>query len=151
MSRKKYTHIPVRILTIAKNDGYHLALKAKINGKVAHLILDTGASRSVFDLSVSQKFFPSENNILHTPSEKLSTGLGTNTMKSSFIHFHKLEIGELLLKDYQCVLLDLSHVNQSYQQAGLKSIDGVLGNDILLPHKALINYQQKELRLNLLK
>ena len=35
------------------------------------------------------------------------------------------------IKNYQTVLLDLSHVNNSYSQIKIKPIDGVLGSDIL--------------------
>jgi len=49
--------------------------------------------------------------------------------------------------DYEAVLLDLSHVNKSYEQIGLKQIEGVLGSDILLKYNAIIDYPKKELRL----
>ena len=70
-------------------------------------------------------------------------------MKSKITEIKKLQIGDLILKDYQTVLLDLSHVNQSYLQAGLKAIDGIIGNDILMKHKAVIDYHKKELKLSL--
>ncbi len=141
------TTLPLKLLSI-DNDGAHLALKAKINGKVAHLILDTGASRSVFDTERIDKFFKGKTKTTHVESSKLSSGLGTNTMKSKTTELKTLQLGDLIIKTYPTVLLDLSHVNQSYSQAGLKAIDGVLGNDILMKYKALIDYRKKELILS---
>lgn len=42
------TTIPLQILPI-ENDGFHLMIVVKINRKNANLIIDTGASRTVFD------------------------------------------------------------------------------------------------------
>ena len=32
-----------------EGDGFHVMISGKINGKEAHFLIDTGASRSVFD------------------------------------------------------------------------------------------------------
>ena len=48
-------------------------------------------------------------------------------------------------------MLDLSHVNQSYEQIGLKPIDGVLGSDVLLKYNAVIDYEKKILKLKFKK
>ena len=127
-----------------EGDGLHLSIKGKINGKSVHLLIDTGASRTVFDLNRVGNFSKSKT---IEDSDKLSTGLGTNSMKSRFTIFKKIQIGELILENYETVLLDLSHVNLSYGQVGLKPIDGVIGSDILMNHKAVIDYGKKVLKL----
>ena len=75
--------------------------------------------------------------------EGVSTGLGTNSMESHIVEIKKMEVGMLKLNELTFVLLDLSHVNQSYLEIGLKEIDGVLGGDILMQHSAVINYVKK--------
>lgn len=140
---KKQSIIKIKMLSIDE-DGFHLSVKGKINGKSVHLLIDTGASRTVFDLNRVDNFSNSETT---EDNEKLSTGLGTNTMKSRFTILKKVQLGELVLKGYETVLLDLSHVNHSYVQVGLKPIDGVIGSDILRKHKAVIDYGKEELRL----
>ncbi|MFI5219791.1 MAG: retropepsin-like aspartic protease [Bacteroidia bacterium] len=145
MKRKKTTSIPLKILRI-EHDGLHLLVMAKINGKNARLIVDTGASRTVFDKKRIQKFVKDKKFKKH---EGISTGLGTNSMESHVVKIDKIEIGKLVLNEFVFVLLDLSHVNSSYAQIGMKEIDGVLGGDILMNHKAVIDYGKKKISLNL--
>ena len=139
------TTIPFKILSIGE-EGYHLMLKLYINRKVANVIIDTGASATVFDQKRILNYITTGTVAEH---DNLSSGLGTNTMKSQFTTLKKLKIGDLKIDDYKVVLLDLSHVNKSYHQVGLTPIDGVLGSDILLKHRAVIDYAKKRLKLKL--
>ena len=131
--------IPFKILSI-NGEGFHLTMKLFINGKPANIIIDTGASKTVFDKSRISKFI---TNKIFDENEKLSTGLGTNTMKSHMTKIKKLKIGTIEILNYETVLLDLSHVNESYKQVGLKPIEGVLGSDILVEYNAVIDYEKK--------
>jgi hypothetical protein len=135
--------IPFKILNI-DNEGFHLLIKLRINRKIAKLIIDTGASKTVFDKGRIEQFVPERNFDVH---DKMSSGLGTNTMQSQTTRIKKMTIGEIEILDYKAVLLDLSHVNQSYQQIGLPTVDGVLGSDILLQYHAVIDYEKKILKL----
>jgi hypothetical protein len=143
MQHNMVTVIPFKILSIGE-EGYHLLMKVYLNRRVANVVIDTGASTTVFDKTRIEKYIGNETLMEH---ENLSSGLGTNSMQSHFTKIKKLKIGNLIIADYQTVLLDLSHVNQSYQQAGLPSIEGVLGSDILMKYNAVIDYSKKELRL----
>lgn len=137
------TIIPFKILNI-DNEGFHLLIKIHINRKIARIIVDTGASKTVFDKTRIEKFVAERNFDVH---EKMSSGLGTNTMQSQTTRIRKIKIGEIEISDYRAVLLDLSHVNHSYEQIGLAPVDGVLGSDILLDYKAVIDYEKKLLKL----
>ncbi|MCW3103054.1 MAG: putative aspartyl protease [Bacteroidetes bacterium] len=139
--------IPFKILSL-DSEGYHLMIKVKINGKAANLILDTGASKTVLDKTRVAKFVKESDFKTH---DKLSSGLGTNTMESQTTVLKKLKIGEVEITDYTTVLLDLSHVNASYEQIGLKQVEGVLGSDILMQYKAVIDYEKKVLKLKFTK
>ena len=143
---KRSTIIPIDKLLI-EDDGSHLLVKAKINGKIARLLIDTGASRSVFDTEkirsfVNEKFFSSH--------DKLSAGLGTNSMPTSTVTLKTFRIGDLIIENFPVVLLDLQHVNGSYQTLGHSEIEGVIGNDILVKYKAIINYEKLTLTLRLI-
>ena len=140
---KMKTVIPMKLLKIDA-DGFHLSIRTRINGKIAHLVVDTGASRTVFDKERIKKYFKKEE---ITSLEKLSTGLGTSSMQSHQTTIEKFEIGKLILTNYDAILLDLSHVVDSYASIGLKAVEGVLGSDILKKNGALIDYQKKELIL----
>jgi predicted aspartyl protease len=139
MNRLKIELLPI------EEDGYHIFLEAVINGVKARLLLDTGASRTVFDEERIRAFINKEN-----PSfkkiDKLSTGLGTNTMESHSIILEEFRLGETIFKDYQAVALNMEHVNQSYRMIGHQQIDGVLGGDLLQKLKAVVDYSRKEVR-----
>ena len=137
------TIIPIEIFSI-EDDGYHLKVEIIVNGKTATMILDTGASRTVFDETRIANFLAIENIEEH---DRLSTGLGTSTMVSKKVVIEKLQVGAIEIIDYAAAILDLTHVNQSYEKLGLNSVDGVLGGDILNDYKAVIDYERKELLL----
>jgi predicted aspartyl protease len=141
------TIIPLKILDIG-GEGFHLMMKILINGKVANVIVDTGASKTVFDKTAIEKFV---NHKSFEEHDQLSSGLGTNTMISQTTTIKKIKIGLAEIENYKTVLLDLSHVNNSYSQIGLKQVDGVLGSDILLEYKAVIDYDKKVLKLKFKK
>lgn len=138
------TEILIKFLDI-ENDGLHLSIKAQINNKRAHMLIDTGASKTVFDKNRIHLFVKESKFDLN---DQLSTGLGTSSMKSHVVILKKIKFGKVTISNYKTVLLDLTHVNQSYKKLGLKPIDGVLGSDILNDYKAVINYQKKTLTLS---
>lgn len=135
--------IPLKFLSI-EGDGIHLLISVKINGKKAKMLVDTGASKTVFDINRISKFTGKKK---FGKNEQLSTGLGTNSMQSHNTLLKKIEIGKFIIKDFDAILLDLSHVNESYEKIGLGSIDGVLGGEILVNFKAVIDYGKKQLKL----
>lgn len=135
--------IPLKILNI-EGDGYHLQAKVKINGKAALVIVDTGASRTVFDRDEIARFLKKE---AIGENDRLSTGLGTNSMQSQFVVLGSFSLGKAKLEKYNAVVLDLSHVNQTYAAIGLKSVVGVLGSDVLVLMGALIDYKKKVMTL----
>ncbi len=137
------TTIPVEIFSI-EDDGCHLKVIITVNGKLASMILDTGASRTVFDETRIANFLAIEN---IEEQDRLSTGLGTNTMESKKVIIDKIQIGTIEITNYDAAILDLNHVNHSYERLELEPVDGVLGGDILNDYKAAISYENKELVL----
>ena len=118
----KPVHIALRLIPI-EEDGYHLVVSGKINRDEVVLLLDTGASRSVFDLNRVMKLLGEQSAF---PDQRLSAGLGTNSMKTHSAVLPLLKIGRWQIKNKEVVLLDLSHVNESYQKLGHPPIDGVI-------------------------
>ena len=137
--------IPIRLLNI-EGDGFHLQVKIKINGKIANAIIDTGASKTVFDKTRIEHFLKKETLTEH---DRMSTGLGTASMQSHSVMLNKLSVGKLDILDYHGVVLDLSHVNQTYVAIGLKPIDAVVGSDIMQEYKAVIDFSKKLLTMSL--
>lgn len=124
--------------------GYHLGLNVYLNGKEAFLLVDTGASKTVLDKNQIEEFVKNPSIILL--NEK-STGLGTNSMEIHATEILNLEIGSKKIENITLPLVDLSHVNETYEQLDLKKIQGVLGSDLLYMFKAKIDYNKLELTL----
>lgn len=142
---KSQKAIPFEIIHL-NEQGFHLRMNASVNGKVISLILDSGASQTAFDISYVQEFH-SELDV--NLAEQISSGLGTNTMESFECVFDVFVIGDLKLKNYKAALLDLSHVNHAYHKLNIEPIQGVLGNDVLMKHNALIDYKNKQIWLSI--
>jgi len=137
--------IPLKLINIDQ-DGYHLFIDCWINGKKANMLVDTGASKTVFDLNRVDLFFEKKKRKSKI-KDKLSTGLGTNSMESSFVRLEEFEISGITFWNYQAILLDMSHVNQSYSLLKLPAVDGVIGCDILSDYKAVIDFDKKIMKL----
>lgn len=141
------TKVGFKILSIS-DESYHLMMKVKINGKTARLVIDTGASHSAFDLKRVKKYVNAKKLV---KNKEKTTGLGTNTMDSHTILLEKLKIGDITIFDYDAVILDLSHVNETYKLLKLPAIDGVLGSDVMMKLHAVIDYDKKMMTLKLTK
>ena len=139
MNRLKIELMPI------EKDGFHIFLEALINGLSARLLLDTGASRTVFDEERIKDFITKDNHSFEK-IDQLSTGLGTNTMESHSIILEEFRLGETIFKDYHAVVLNMEHVNQSYRMIGHRQIDGVLGGDLLQKLRVVVDYRRKEVR-----
>ncbi len=137
------TIIPIEIFPI-EDDGFHLKVSVMINGRPANLILDTGASCSVFDEVKIADYVKPESIV---EQERLSSGLGTNTMESKKVEVGKFKIGAIEVDSYNAAVLDLTHINLSYEKLGLEPVVGVLGSDILVAYNAVIDYGEKVLEL----
>ncbi|HET6245270.1 MAG: aspartyl protease family protein [Bacteroidetes bacterium] len=137
--------IPLIIVAI-EDEGFHPHIHIEINSIPAILLVDTGASKTVFDSHSINDYI---NDIQITMHDKLTTGLGTNSMISHKAIISKIAIGEIELLSYDAVLIDLSHVNESYECLGLPKIAGVLGSDLLMQFKGVVDFNKKELMLTL--
>ena len=127
-----------------KEDGYHPFITAKINSTYIRLLLDTGASRTTLDYATISNL---QNDLKIIENEILATGLGSTEVVNYTTVIDKLQLGALIIPNFNCALIDLTQVNNSYQLMGLPPIAGVLGSDILVNYKAIINYQSKQLVL----
>lgn len=145
MAKKKSVRIPIRLLKIEQN-GCHPIVSAKLNNKTIRMVIDTGASQTVFDKTRIEDRL-GKDALEHI--KILSAGLGTSKMKSMLVRIKKLQLGDMVFSENDFVVLDLSHVNKSYVMMKMKPIDGVIGGDILKKAQAVIDYGKKELVLRM--
>ncbi len=139
----KTTRLKLEVASI-NGDGYHLFATVRIKRFKLRVLIDTGASRSVIDRNFLQVHFKKLE--LATAEDK-AIGLGSNTITSKVATLPEFKLGRLHLKDYMVAVLDLSHVNETYQRVNLPPIAGVVGSDIFYVYNGVINYNKKLLAL----
>ena len=140
---RRYIEISLQLLDI-EGEGFHIMVKGMIHGKEANFLIDTGASRSVFDPTTIATFI---DDLVFEKKEGMTAGVGSSDLESSTFVIDRWSIGELEITDYEAVALDLENIHEMYGKLGLPHIDGILGGDVLKRHKAVINYKSKKIRL----
>jgi predicted aspartyl protease len=137
------TSIPLQIIDL-HDDGYHPLIEVVLFGKAFIMVLDTGASKTAFDQTMLAETIDATSILA---SDRLSTGLGTNTMQSFTAIISGMQIGSVLVDDFEVAVLDLSTINIAYDQMGHPQVLGVLGGDILMKYRAVIDYGKRVIKL----
>ncbi len=137
-------YIPLTLLNL-QDDGFHLLLEVIVFGKHFKAVLDTGASKTVFDKATVETHLHPDSVLRHT--DMVSTGLGTTSMPSFVLNVPDLQIGGLHLRDYEVAILDLSSINFAYEQLEVEPVIGVIGGDILARYGGVIDYRKNRLQL----
>ena len=140
---RRYIEVPLQLLDI-EGEGFHIMVKGMIHGKEANFLIDTGASRSVFDPKTISNFI---DDIQFEKKEGLTAGVGSSDLESATFIIDVFSIGEVEIYDYEAVALDLENIHEMYGKLGLPRIDGIIGGDLLKCYKSVINYKGKKLRL----
>jgi predicted aspartyl protease len=124
--------------------GFHLFINLKVNGVKCRFLIDTGASKSVLD----KKYFEDKigKKSLKTVKQE-TTGLHSSVSESHFGKIKEIELGQHLIKNYETAVIDLSHVNTVYKQAKKPKIIGILGSDLMLKYKMIVDYGQLKIYL----
>jgi len=128
---------------LKKTKTNHFEVKAAINGIKGRFILDTGASNSCVGLGEIEHF-----NLTTEASEQKAAGAGTTEIETQISTGNKLKIGDFKLKKVDLVILDLAHINNALTKQEAKSVNGIIGADILESAKAIIDYDKKKLYLS---
>ncbi|MDP4267450.1 MAG: retropepsin-like aspartic protease [Bacteroidota bacterium] len=122
------------------DEGYHIHLEAKINDKPVKLVLDTGASKTVFDITQIKDIIEEAE---YKEINSLSVGIGTDTLTSYSIKINLFSIGKLEIENFETVLIDMNIINDSYAKFNLPGIQGILGSDVLINYNANIDLKKK--------
>nr|WP_294900053.1 aspartyl protease family protein [uncultured Pedobacter sp.] len=136
--------LPLELIDL-QGDGFHLLVDLLVFGQAFKAVLDTGASKSAFDMEIISGLAP-EDQIIHVPDHH-AIGLGTTTMERYFVVCPELGLGDLIIKDYEAPVFDLSAIKFAYEKLELPPVIGVLGGDILQAYNAIIDYKELTLIL----
>lgn len=113
----------------------HLLIKAKINGVTGNFILDTGASNSCVGFESIELF-----NLKAGKSKTKAAGAGATGMFTQIAKNNSLKIGRWKTEDFHLIIFDMTHVNDALKQYKAKPVQGIIGADVLLEGKAIIDY-----------
>ena len=139
LKKEKYKKIKFKVIKTQ-----HLLIKAKINGVSGNFILDTGASNSCVGFESIERF-----ELNAKKSKTRASGAGGTGMKTQISSHNKLQLGSWKNQDFNLVIFDLSHVNEALEAYKAKPVHGIIGADVLLEGKAIIDYYNHYLYLKL--
>lgn len=120
----------------------HLLIKAKINGVIGNFILDTGASNSCVGFESVDLFL-----LEAKKSKTKAAGAGATGMFTQLALKNQLQLGSWKDSNFEIVIFDLSHVNEALTQHKAKPVHGIIGADILMKGKAIVDYYNHYLYL----
>lgn len=130
LRKEKYKKIAFKV-----SKTQHLLIKATINDVLGNFILDTGASNSCVGFEGIERF-----NLKAGKSKTKASGAGATGMMTQIAKNNTLKIGRWKTEVLHLVVFDMSHVNEALIQYKAKAVDGIIGADILLEGKAIIDY-----------
>jgi hypothetical protein len=73
-------------------------------------------------------------------SKTKASGAGGTGMKTEISAHNILQVGSWKNADFGLVIFDLSHVNEALESYKAKAVHGIIGADVLLEGKAIIDY-----------
>ncbi len=135
--------IPLTIRPI-QHTGYHCFVNLYYEGIPLPMVLDTGASRTVLDVAALDRLDLAAMSY-HTDDQ--AVGFTNQGLQAKLLDFPLLIIGDVELHQQQLGVLDLSHINQTYDNLGIPPVSGILGNDLLVDLKAKIDFGRGQLRV----
>ena len=121
---------------------YHPLVKAEFEGLEGYWwVIDTGASKSVFDVLLTGYCLCDEDDSV------MATGLGKEVVETSSGTIAELKLGGFNFGSLKVALVDFCHINDEYAKFSNKKILGLIGCDFLYSQKAIIDFEQSKLLL----
>lgn len=135
--------VPLQIVELEPGN-YHLVVIGKFeDGTAVNWVVDTGASKSVFDKNLPERF-----TIIEDETEEIhSAGIGEAPLETSLGKLEPFYLGKLKIDHLKMAILDLAHINDLYAKAINLNIGGLIGGDFLMNHQAIIDYKKRILIL----
>ncbi len=137
LKEKKYKKVKFSVLKTQ-----HLLIKGTLNGVKGTFILDTGASNSCVGIEGIEKF-----RLFAENSETKAAGAGATGMDTQLSKNNQLKLSHWKTTNFNVIIFDMRHVNEALTSYKTKAVDGIIGADILLSGKAIIDYSNHYLYL----
>lgn len=119
---------------------FHPLLKADFEGLDDYWwVIDSGASKSVMEISLAQHYFPEQIETV------MATGLGKEVVSTESGIIKDLKLGGFSFGPLPVALVDFQHINTEYSKFSNKKIIGLIGCDFLHKHKAIIDFGENKI------
>lgn len=135
--------IPIDIVELELNNYHPIVSCTFSDGSIGKWVIDTGASKTVFDKNLSGKFFDNQQET----EELHSAGVNQQPIETTTGYLKSFLLGKLKVDNLKVALLDLSHINKLYSKTTDLEICGLLGSDFLMRYKAVVDYKKSKLIL----
>jgi predicted aspartyl protease len=124
-----FTAVPLRELLT----GHHL-VEARLNGKPASFVVDTGANRTVLHAPYAAEF-----NLKGSPLGRGgAVGVG-GAVQASQAAVETLAIGGVTIRQRRIMMTDLGQVTNLLSPISGTRVYGIIGQDVLKEHRAVID------------
>lgn len=140
---KRAIKIPITFQQL-EGDGYHIFTEIKIFGDTHFVLIDTGASKTVFSNQIVERY--PQLDVLEI-EDNMAAGIGEGNVEAQMAKFEMIQLGRAKVHNLYCGLINLSHVETTYRAMGLQPFDGIIGGDILKMFNAEISYKGAFLKL----
>ena len=133
--------IPLEIVELEDNS-YHIITTVLIGSIEGDFIIDTGASVTVIDRNT-----PFSHEAIADVPEINSGGVSGRIEEVKLVNLPTFQICDYTIENLHAAVIDLDYVNTLYEKQLRRRISGLLGSDFLVKFKAVIDYENKYLRL----
>jgi hypothetical protein len=123
------------LVPLTREKSHHITVEARLAGRPARFIVDTGAGGTIVDLSAAAEY-----KLKLRSRSKKGGGVGSIAMQMNSVAKHDLQLAGVDLSETKLLTMDLSHVNAGLKKAKVEPVVGVIGADILWRRHALIDY-----------
>lgn len=130
MALHHFKRIPLKRLATG-----HYKMTAKVNNTKGDFILDTGASSTCIAISHASLF-----NLTYETSPVKAAGAGASGLETHLSNNNTLAIRDLNIKNFTCILFNLTHINNALMEAKELPVHGIIGADLLKKYRAVIDY-----------
>lgn len=128
----------LNVLELEEGD-FHTLIKGSIAGQSVRIVLDTGASHTCMDTAFAKTILP---DLQTEEKDGVSAGIGGNDFEVLVANVPDFKIGRFKLSTYNnMALIDFTYINIAYSRLKKEPIQMILGNDFLVEHKAIVDYQ----------